>query len=162
MAKQEGNIPTPGQYLTFKLRDQIYGVGIASVREINRAMDITEVPRTPTFVAGVINLRGKVIPVVDLRMKFGMAKTQFAKETCIIVLDADSGQIGVIVDAVNAVITLHAEQLQAPPIMGDDEDLDFVLGMGKVEDHVIILVDVVKTLGGEAFKLELAMQSQAA
>ncbi len=139
----------PGQYLTFMLRKQAYGVPIGTVREINRVTDITPVPQTPHFVAGVMNLRGKVIPVVDLRLKFGMESEGRTKETCIIVIEAESGQVGMIVDSVSGVIDLVTTQIEPAPVMGDEKRLGFVMGMGKVEQTVIILVDIVRALGKE-------------
>lgn len=136
----------PGQYLTFLLSRQAYGVPIATVREINRVSEITPVPQTPTFVAGVMNLRGKVIPVVDLNMKFGFEKARHSKETCIIVIEGADGQIGTIVDAVSGVVELTAAQIEPPPTMGDMTKLSFVIGMGKYEDTVVILVDAVLAL----------------
>lgn len=136
----------PGQYLTFHLRNQLYGLSIAVVREINRVSDIAPVPQTHPFVAGVMNLRGKIIPVVDLRLKFGFEKTQHTKETCVIVIEGESGQIGTIVDSVSGVIELDVGQIEPTPMMGDPEKLGFVIGMGKHDNKVIILVDAVYAL----------------
>lgn len=135
-----------GQFLTFILKGQVYGVPIESVQEINRMIEITEVPRTSDFVKGVINLRGKVIPVVDLRLKFGMAEAELTRNSCIVVIEGDNGDIGIIVDAVNSVTNFSAEQVQPPPSMGNDEHINFVIGMGKSDDRVVILVDIVSCL----------------
>lgn len=140
------NNAKPGQYLTFMLKSQLYGVPIGAVREINRVTDITNVPQTPKFVAGVMNLRGKVVPVVDLRLKFGMESTEQTKQTCIIVIESDSGQVGMIVDSVSGVIDLSANQIEPAPVMGNEEKLAFVMGMGKIENAVLILVDIVQAL----------------
>src|SRR3989338_8702379 len=102
----------PGQYLTFVLKSQSYGVPIGAIREINRLTDITEVPQTPNFVAGVMNLRGKVVPVVDLRLKFEMEAATPTKQTCIIVIDGESEQVGIIVDSVTGVIDLSPEHIE--------------------------------------------------
>ena len=136
----------PGQYLTFVLKGQTYGVPIGTVREINRVSEITPVPQTPPFVSGVINLRGKVIPVVNLRVKFGLEFAQYTKGTCVIVIEGSCGQVGIIVDAVNAVFELNANQIEPTPTLGDESKLAFITGMGKVDDHVIILLDVVEAL----------------
>lgn len=135
------------QYLTFALKGQPYGVPIEAIREINRVTDITPVPQTPPFVAGVMNLRGKVIPVVDLRMKFGMEETAHTKHTCIIVIESDTGHVGMIVDAVSGVIDLTEEQIEPRPVMGEESRLAYVIGMGKIDNSVVILVDIVKALG---------------
>lgn len=139
----------PGQYLTFVLKSQAYGVPIGTVREINRVTDITTVPQTPSFVAGVMNLRGKVIPVVDLRLKFGFESAAHTRQTCIIVIEGEAGQVGMIVDSVSGVIDLVAAQIDPPPVMGDESKLGFVMGIGKVENNVLILVDIVQTLSKE-------------
>ena len=147
----------PGQYLTFVLRSQSYGVPIGTVREINRVADITAVPQTPFFVAGVMNLRGKVIPVVDLRLKFGLELAAHTRQTCVIVIEGDSGQVGMIVDSVSGVIDLKSEQIEPAPVLGDSARLNYVLGMGKVENTVIILVDIVKALSKEALMTDPAV-----
>ncbi len=139
----------PGQYLSFMLKSQAYGVPIGTVREINRVADITPVPQTPHFVAGVMNLRGKVIPVVDLRLKFDLEAAPHTRNTCIIVIEGDSGQVGMIVDAVTGVIDLGAQQIEPAPVMGDETRMSFVLGMGKIESNVVILVDIVRALSKE-------------
>jgi purine-binding chemotaxis protein CheW len=136
----------PGQYLTFHLRGQLYGLPIAVVREINRVGEIAPVPQTHSFVAGVINLRGKIIPVVDLRLKFGFEKIDHTKETCVIVIEGEDGQVGTIVDSVSGVVELEANQIEPTPVMGDPEKLGFVIGMGKVDNKVVILVDAVNAL----------------
>ena len=142
-------IAQPGQYMSFVLNSQSYAVAISIVREINRVADITSVPQTPAFVAGVMNLRGKVISVVDLRLKFGLAAVERTRETCIIVIEGDSGQVGMIVDSASGVLVLNAEQIEPAPVMGNADDLSFVRGMGKVENTVLILVDIVSALSRE-------------
>ncbi|MDZ4662123.1 MAG: chemotaxis protein CheW [Pseudomonadota bacterium] len=137
------------KYLTFILKGQPYGVPIGAVREINRVTEITPVPQTPAFVAGVINLRGKVIPVVDLRMKLGMPNTQQTKQTCIIVIEGQSEQVGMIVDSVSGVVDLSEDQIEPRPTMGNEDKLNYVLGMGKIDNNVVILIDIVKALNKE-------------
>jgi purine-binding chemotaxis protein CheW len=144
---------SPGQYLTFVLGRQSYGVPIATVREINRLSEITQVPQTPAFVAGVMNLRGKVIPVVSLRLKFSMETAVHTKETCIIVIEAETGQVGMIVDSVSSVIDLTAAQLEPSPSMGESAKDSFVMGMGKMEDKVLILIDIVRCLSKDNFEV---------
>jgi purine-binding chemotaxis protein CheW len=138
-----------GQYLTFQLKHEQYGVPIETVREINQPTEITPVPRTPVFVKGVMNLRGKIIPVVNLRMKFGMEEVDKTRDTCIIVIDTEIGQVGMIVDSVKEVVDLHEAQIEPPPMLGNDRTLTFVRGMGKIEQRVIILVDVVSAFSSE-------------
>jgi purine-binding chemotaxis protein CheW len=135
-----------GQYLTFQLMNEQYGVPINTVREINRVGEITPVPKTPEFVKGVMNLRGKIIPVINLRVKFGMNAQDYTRDTCIIVIDSDIGQVGMIVDSVKEVAELTDVQIEPPPILGNDANMTFVTGMGKLDNRVIILVDVVKAL----------------
>jgi purine-binding chemotaxis protein CheW len=137
----------PGKYLTFLLRGMSYGVPISSVREINRLTTITSVPRSAAYVAGVINLRGKVIPVVNLRQKFGEAAAASTNETCIVVVDGTEGQVGIIVDSVHSVVDLREDQIDATPNLGDRSKASFVIGMGKTEDKLVILLDILKILG---------------
>jgi purine-binding chemotaxis protein CheW len=142
----EDKTAKPGQYLTFVLNQQLYGVPIATVREINRMSDITPVPKTPEYVAGVMNLRGKVIPVINLRMKLNLKAIPTTKETCIIVIESRVGQVGMIVDSVSAVIELISSQIEPTPNLGNTNETEFVLGMGKVENKVVILIDIVRAL----------------
>lgn len=139
----------PGQYLTFQLMSEQYGVPIETVREINRVGEITPVPKTPEFVKGVMNLRGKIIPVVNLRVRFDMPSQDYTRDTCIIVIDSDFGQVGMIVDAVKEVADLNQSQIEPPPVLGNEKTMAFVRGMGKLEDRVVILVDVVSALSQE-------------
>lgn len=142
-----------GKYLTFVLQGEEYGIGILKVREINGLIEITPVPQTPDFVKGVINLRGKVIPVVDLRLKFGMPPAEYTKETCIIVVDVHSLLMGIVVDTVSEVLEVKEEEIEPPPSFGSKVDVDFILGMGKIKDKVKILLDIEKVLTSEEIKL---------
>jgi purine-binding chemotaxis protein CheW len=108
--------------------------------------EITPVPQTPHFVSGVMNLRGKVIPVVNLRLKLGLEKLAYSKETCIIVIESEFGQIGTIVDSVSGVIELNDSQLEPRPSLGNDGLLSYVMGMGKVDGQVIVLLAIVECL----------------
>lgn len=136
----------PGQYLTFVLKSQGYGVPIGTVREINRVVEITPVPQTPFFVAGVMNLRGKVIPVIDLRLKFGFDSTPHTRHTCIIVIEGTKGEFGAIVDAVTGVVDFSVSQIEPAPTLGADARLGFIMGMAKIETNVVILVNIVEVL----------------
>ena len=135
-----------GKYLTFILSNEEYGLEILKVREIIGIMDVTEIPQTPPFIKGVINLRGKVIPVIDLRLKFKMEEADHTKETCIIVVDVDTVLMGIIVDTVSEVLDIKAEQIEPSPQFGSSVSTDFILGMGKVGDKVKILLDIQKVL----------------
>lgn len=134
-----------GKYLTFGLAGEDYGTQILKVREIIGLLDITPVPQMPSFVKGVINLRGRVIPVVDLRLKFDMDQAKYNDETCIIVVDV--GQLtGIIVDTVQEVLDITDDQIDPPPPLGAGVDTSYVLGMGKVKEKVKILLDIDKVL----------------
>ena len=145
-----------GKYLTFALGREEYGLEILKVREIIGYMEITAVPRTPPYVRGVINLRGQVISVVDLRGKFGMEPRERTDETCIIVVetrDLAAGRklsTGVIVDRVREVLDVPADRIEPPPDMGTSADARFILGMGKVGESVKILLDIDAVLGAGA------------
>ncbi|RKY55239.1 MAG: chemotaxis protein CheW [Candidatus Neomarinimicrobiota bacterium] len=142
-----------GKYLTFKLGSEEYGIEILKVREIIGLMDITSVPRTPDYVRGVINLRGTIIPVVDLRKKFGMESTEETEQSCIIVVEVTkkegSEAIGVFVDAVSEVLDIAENDIEKTPSLGSDVNTDFILGMAKIKDSVKILLNVEKVLTTE-------------
>lgn len=134
-----------GKYLTFKLADQEYGLEILKVREIMGLIDITAVPQMPHYMKGVINLRGKTIPTIDLRLKFGLAEAEHTEQTCIIVVDVGR-EIGILVDTVSEVLDIAGDNIDPPPVMNDGADTSFILGMGKVGDAVKILLDIDKVL----------------
>lgn len=139
-----------GKFLTFLMANEKYGLEILKVREIIGIMDVTPVPTTPAFVRGVINLRGKVIPVVDLRLKFGMEAKQDTQRTCIIVVHlaraAQEMIMGIIVDEVSEVLDIDKEQIEPPPSFGADIRTDFILGMGKVNQRVVTMLDIDRVL----------------
>ncbi len=139
-----------GKYLTFTLGREEYGLEILKVREIIGYMEITSVPQAASHVRGVINLRGQVIPVIDLRTRFGMASVDPTDQTCIIVVEIQLGDnpvnTGIIVDKVSEVMDVSAEQIEPAPTMGQDFETDFILGMGKIGDSVKILLDIDKVL----------------
>ena len=142
-----------GKYLTFQLNSQEYGLEILKVQEIIGIMSVTRVPRTPAHIRGVINLRGKVIPVIDLRLKFAMEPQADTERTCIIVVQLRRGgqvmTIGIIVDEVSEVTNLTEDQLAPPPEFGTRVDTDFILGMGRVGTKVLTLLDIDKALTTE-------------
>ncbi len=139
-----------GKYLTFDLAEEEYGLEILRVREIIGMMDITPVPRTPDFVLGVINLRGKVIPVIDLRLKFGLPYKDPDERTCVIVVevqnDGQTVQMGIVVDRVNEVVDVKGAEVEPTPSFGVALDTAFILGMAKVGSKVKILLDIDRVL----------------
>ena len=141
------------KYLTFTLDNEEYGIGIMKVKEIIGLMPVTPVPRTPEFVLGVINLRGKVIPVVDLRLRFVMEAIDYNERTCIIVVEiqcqAGTVQIGIVVDAVSEVLNIKADDIEDTPTFGTKLDTDYILGMAKMEGGVKILLDIDRVLNSK-------------
>lgn len=139
-----------GKYLTFALGAEEYGLEILKVREIIGHMAITAVPQTPEYVKGVINLRGQVIPVVDIRALFGMDSKEITEETCIIVVEVwranRTFNTGVVVDQVSEVLDIRGESIEEAPQLGTSVNTDFIMGMGKVNDSVKILLDIDKVL----------------
>ena len=139
-----------GKYLTFALGKEEYGLEILKVREIIGFMDITAVPRTPPYVRGVINLRGQVIAVVDLRAKFAMESAPRTEQTCIIVVEINQGgrklNTGIIVDKVSEVLNIASECIEEPPTFGDSVNTEFILGLGKIGSSVKILLDIDQVL----------------
>ena len=135
-----------GKYLAFRLGNEEFGIQVLKVREIIGVQDITAVPKTPAYLKGVINLRGKVIPVVDLRAKFGLEQIEYTQRTCIVVVQvsADNGlvQIGVVVDGVSEVLNISLQDLENTPDFGTGESIPYVLGMAKMKDGVKILLDI--------------------
>jgi len=142
-----------GKYLTFALAQEEYGLEILKVREIIGYIDVTAVPQMPLHVKGVVNLRGQVIPVIDLRTKFGMETTDVTDETCIIVVEiahaARTFSTGIIVDRVQEVLDVRGQDIEEPPQFGAAVNTDFILGIGKVDDAVKILLDIDKVLDGD-------------
>jgi purine-binding chemotaxis protein CheW len=143
-----------GKYLTFALADEEYGVPVLKVREIMKVLAITGVPQAPPHVKGVINLRGKVIPVVDLRLKFGFPSQAYDERTCIIVVDVvlQAGRVmmGVVVDAVSEVLTIAADEIEATPDFGEHVNTEFMKGVAKVKGKVKFLLDLDRIFGGGA------------
>ena len=144
-----------GKYLTFALGSEEYGLEILKVRELIGYMEITAVPQTPHYVKGVINLRGQVIPVINLRAKFGMETIEVTEESCIIVVEVSYGNCqfstGVIVDRVQEVLDIDGSDIEEAPQFGSSVNTDFILGMGKLGDTVKILLDIDKVLAGDDF-----------
>jgi purine-binding chemotaxis protein CheW len=151
-----------GKYLTFKLANEDYGIALRKVKEIIGMMAITAVPRTPGYVKGVINLRGQVIPVTDLRLKFGIEAMAYNERTCIIVVEvqgeAATVQVGIVVDAVSEVLQIREEDIEATPSFGAKVDTAYILGMANMDEGVKILLDIDQVLTTE----DVALLEQAA
>lgn len=157
VATEEAPPDLGGKYLTFRLGPETYGLEILKVQEIIGITNVTHVPRTPEFVRGVINLRGKVIPVIDLRLKFGIEATEDTDRTCNIVVQivAQERQVilGIVVDQVSEVLDIEADQIEPPPSFGTTVNTDFMLGMGKVGEGVVTLLDISEVLSGDEITL---------
>ncbi len=137
------------QLVTFSIGEEEFGVDILRVQEIIRTMEITKVPRAPEFVEGVINLRGKVIPIVDLRRRFGQESKEHDKYTRIIVMEIDMMIVGFVVDSVSEVLRIPANSVQPPPPVVSGMDSEYIEGVGKLEDRLLILLDLNLLLSGE-------------
>jgi purine-binding chemotaxis protein CheW len=133
-------------YLTFRLGEEDYGLEIRYVTEIVGMQKITEVPDMPHFVKGVVNLRGQVIPVIDMRLRFNMSSRDYDERTCIIVINLKSVQVGLVVDTVNEVRSISEEDVSPPPSAADAQSAQYIHGMGKVGDEVKILLDANRLL----------------
>ena len=145
------------QYLTFKLAEEVYALDISKVREVLDFTTVTKVPRTPDFMRGVINLRGSVVPVVDLRLKFGMSATERTVNTCVIItevtVDGDTTILGALADSVQEVIDLEPGHISPAPKIGTKLRTEFIKGMGKRDDRFIILLDVDKVFSADELSL---------
>lgn len=155
-------ITEAGQYLTFRLGQEIFAIEVAKVREVLDLAPITAIPRTPEFMSGVINLRGSVVPVVDLRLCFEMAKTENTRNTCIVVvemlLDNESIVIGALADSVEEVIDLEPEHIQPPPRIGTRIRTDFIRGMGKRDTQFIMILDIDRVFSAEDMAMVRAQE----
>jgi purine-binding chemotaxis protein CheW len=141
------------QYLTFRLDDEVFALDISKVREVLDFTTITKVPRTPEFLRGVINLRGSVVPVLDLRLKFGMTKTEHTVNTCIIITevaaDGETVVIGTLADSVQEVMDLGPGHIEPAPKIGTKLDMRFIKGMGKQNDRFLIILDIDRVFSAE-------------
>jgi purine-binding chemotaxis protein CheW len=148
------------QYLTFKLGEEIFALDVAEVREILDFTAVTKVPRTPPYMRGVINLRGSVVPVMDLRLKFGMSATEQTVNSCIIVvemtLEGDNIVIGVLADAVQEVIDLEPEQIEPAPRIGTKLNTEFIVGMGKHNETFMMILDIDRIFAGSDLEEQLS------
>jgi purine-binding chemotaxis protein CheW len=141
------------QYLTFKLDDEVFALDVAKVREILEFSSVTKVPQTPDFMRGVINLRGSVVPVIDLRLKFGMPATEQTVNTCIIVtevgMDGETIQLGALADSVQEVDEMEPGQIEAAPHIGTKLNTDFIRGMGKQDGNFVMILDIDKVFSSD-------------
>ena len=146
-------ISTTLQYLTFMLDDETFALDIAKVREVLEFTTVTRVPRTPEFMRGVINLRGAVVPVVDMRLKFGMSTTEKTVNTCVVIveieLDGEVTELGALVDSVQEVFELEPENIEPAPKIGTRLKTEFIKGMGKKDEQFIIILDIDKVFSSE-------------
>lgn len=145
------------QLVTFSIGEEEFGVNILKVQEINRTMEITKVPRSPEFVEGVINLRGKVIPIIDLRRRFGLSSKPEDKDTRIIVIEINSVIVGFVVDAVSEVLRIPASTVEPPPPVVAGVESDYISGVGQLKDRLLIMLDLDKLLSTEDLDLLSAM-----
>lgn len=140
------NVSETIQYLTFQLAEETFALDVAKVREILELTTVTKVPQTPEFMRGVINLRGSVVPVIDLRLKFGMTQTEQKIDTCIIVvevrLDEENIVLGALADSVQEVVELGPEQIEPAPQIGTRLNTDFIRGMGKLDGGFVMILDI--------------------
>ncbi|BBA69669.1 chemotaxis protein CheW [Geobacter sulfurreducens] len=154
------------QYLTFKLDDEVFAVDVAKVREILELTSITKVPQTPQFMRGVINLRGSVVPVVDLRLKFGMSETAPTVDTCIIVVEVahehETLILGALADSVQEVFEMEPGQVEPAPRIGTKLNTDFILGMGKHDGQFIMILDIDRTFTSDELATAGSVSGEAA
>ncbi len=152
------------QYLTFKLGEEVFALEVANVREILEFIPITKVPRTPDFMTGVINLRGSVVPVTDMRLKFGMSETEKTVNTCIIVvevnIEGEKALLGALVDSVQEVFELEAQQIEPPPRLGLGMKTEFIEDMGKRDNQFVIILDIDKVFSMEELDIAQGMGTQ--
>ncbi len=157
------NVSETIQVVSFKLGSEEYGVDIAQVQEINRMVAITHVPRAPRFMEGVINLRGQLIPIIDLRTRFGMAREEHTKSTRIVVTEIGAKRVGMVVDSVSEVLRLDTDQIEPAPDMIAGVDTEYIRGVGKIEDRLIILLDLGRIItSGEKRALDAADAAEPA
>jgi purine-binding chemotaxis protein CheW len=150
-------------YLTFGLGEEIFAIDVASVREVLDLKDITRIPQTPEYMKGVINLRGSVVPVIDMRLKYGLPASEATVDSCIIVTEMEQGDetlvVGALADSVREVLQISADQVEPPPKIGMKFNTDFVRGIGKVDEEFIIILDVEKAFTSDEISYILAGSS---
>jgi purine-binding chemotaxis protein CheW len=166
MSENESDITEARQYLTFRLGNETFALEVGKVREVLDLTTITAIPRTPEFMSGVINLRGTVVPVVDLRLCFEMSKTESTRNTCIVVvevmLDNESAVIGALADSVEEVIDLEPEQIQPAPRIGTQIHTDFIRGMGRRDAQFLMILDIDRVFSAEDMAALRGQEAEAA
>lgn len=152
------------QYLTFTLGDEMFAIGILSIREIIEYGNLTRVPMTPPFIRGVINLRGAVVPVIDLAVRLEREPREATKRTCIVIIEVEYGdgrhEMGIVVDAVSEVLEIPPEDIEPPPEFGAHIRIDFISGMGKIDGRFIILLDASRVLSVDEVAVFAALSGQ--
>ena len=165
-ATREAARATSEQYLTFRLHEEVFAIEIGKVREVLEYRTLTKVPRMPAYMRGVINLRGNVVPVIDLHMKFGSDSTETTVDTCIVIAEVEIGgekmQLGALADAVEEVFDMDASQIEPAPRMGTGLDTQFIRGMGKKDDRFVIILDADRVFDDDAIELARSAGEDAA
>lgn len=158
---EASNVAGSQQYVTFSLGEELFGVEVTRAREILSVTPVTKVPQTPEYLLGVINLRGQVVPVVDMRLKLGLPVTEVTEDTCVIVvevqIDGESIIVGALADAVREVLEIRSDQIEPPPRLGTRLKTEFITGMGKVNEQFLILLNIDRVFSSE----ELAIVQDA-
>ena len=166
VALASGSAEQAQQYLTFVLAGEVFAMGILAIKEIIEYADLTEVPMMPGYVRGVINLRGAVVPVIDLSVRFGKPSSPVTKRTCIVIVEIEARNerhvLGVVVDAVNAVLDIPPSEVEPPPAFGASIRADFIRGMGKVNGRFVILLDVDHVLAADEMDVLVDAQESVA
>lgn len=153
------------QYLTFRLGSESYSIDVHQVREVLDDTEVTRVPQTPDFMLGVINLRGSVVPVVDLRQRFGMAAAELTRDSCVIVMEiaieGEKAVVGALVDAVEEVLDIHADAIEPPPRLGSRVNIEFLRGMGKRGEGFVMILDIDRIFSAEEVDFFHTAQDEA-
>lgn len=161
----ELEIAETNQYLTFQLSEEIFALDIAKVREVLEYTKVTKVPQTPDMMIGVINLRGSVVPVIDLRLKFGMGMSERTVNTCIIIIevsiDSEITLIGALVDSVKEVMDMDSDHIEPPPKIGTQLNTEFIKGMGKQNEQFVIILDIEKIFSVDELSMVQAVSNEA-
>ena len=153
------------QFLTFTLAEDVFAIDVTMAREILDVWDVTKVPQTPDYMLGVINLRGSVVPVIDMRLKFGMEQVERTRDTCIVVVEVDvdgeSVVVGALADSVREVLDLEPSQIEPPPRIGTRLNTEFIKGMGNLDDRFVIILDINRVFSAEELALVQGLTDQA-
>ena len=147
-----GSVESSGQFLTFTLQNEEYGIEILKVQEIKGFSKITPIPNAPPFVRGVMNLRGTVVPVIDLRARFSMTEKDYDQFTCIVVVNVGSRVVGLVVDTVSDVLNIPTDAIADPPELATSDDSSCITGMGKLGERIVMLLDTGRLVGAEALE----------